>query len=535
MRAESVPGAQIVDSRQWGVDAFAACGATLVAILCLFYPLLQNPIPPLLDYAGHISRIEVLHELLHGTGFSGMYRLDLGVVPNLGVDAICLPLVELGLAAEAAGRVLLFLTFAALAGGIVALHYANFRRFSVWPVLAMPFIVQVGTKWGFLAYLLTLGLGFCLAAFWRLTVERGLARAGVGLFLGSILLFFFHVGAFLLVACMIVAMEASDLAWQIHLDRRAGACVWHFRRLVICVVASALPLLLLTFAPMIEHHSGPPLATFLQRLSWVGFRGRAESLFSFAWAYDHRLDLLSLAAVLGLAFVGVATRRLRIKRAMVLPAAGLCLIYLFVPDGWYGTAALPDRLPLVLFMMGVAGTDLRLEAAWSRTGLASFVAVLALLRGMATETAWANADSKLMPLLATLNSLPEGSRIYSAFAYKGDFISDPGIIYYGMPAYMAMHRHGYYPHVFAIPGQNIVVATGIYSTAPTLPHNYRVDKPSPITADNDPYSAARLAFYDYALVIRPDGYPVRPPAFLKLISGNEEYALYKINKARNSR
>jgi hypothetical protein len=533
MRGQSAAGTQIVDNRRWGVDVLAACGATLVAIFGLFYPMLRNPIPPLLDYAGHISRIEVLHELLHGIGFSGMYRLDLAVVPNLGVDAICLPLVELGLSAEAAGHVFLCLTFAALAAGIIALHYANFRRWSLWPVLAMPFLIQIGTIWGFLAYLLTLGLGFCLAAFWRLTVERDLWRAGVGLLIGSVFLFFFHLGAYFLVTGMIVVMEAGDLAWQFYRDRRTNRC--SLQRLATCVVASALPLLLLAFAPMVQGGSRPPLASFLQRLSWAGFKTRAESLFSFPSAYDHRLDLASLAVVLALVLVAAATRRLRIKDAMVLPAVGLCLVYLFIPDGWYGTASLPDRLPIVLFMMAVAGTDLRLEAAWSRATFACFIAVLAFLRGMATEKAWANADAAVMPLLATLDSLPEGSRIYSAFAYKGEFISDPGVIYYGMPCYMAMHRHGFYPHVFAIPGQNIVLVTGIYSTAPPLPRNYRVDKPSPITPDNDPYSAARLAFYDYALVIRPEGYPVHPPAFLKRISGNQEYALYQINKPKSLR
>ena len=133
------------------------------AVGCLLYPVLNNSVPPLLDYAGHIARIGVLYDLIHGTGFSDMYRVHLAVVPNLAVDGIVLALMELGLSVEIAGRCFLALTLVTLASGVVVLHYATFRRFSVWPVLALAFIYQEIFFYGFINYLFGVGLAFCPA------------------------------------------------------------------------------------------------------------------------------------------------------------------------------------------------------------------------------------------------------------------------------------------------------------------------------------------------------------------------------------
>src|SRR5579863_1180679 len=62
--------------------------AALFALgLCaLLWPVISNPVPPLLDYGGHLSRVYVLYNLIHGAGFADMYRLHLAVIPDLAID-----------------------------------------------------------------------------------------------------------------------------------------------------------------------------------------------------------------------------------------------------------------------------------------------------------------------------------------------------------------------------------------------------------------------------------------------------------------
>ena len=495
----------------------------VLAIGCLLYPVIRNSIPPLLDYAGHISRVYVLYNLIHGTGFSDMYRYRMAVVPNLAVDGIVLGLMELGLSVETAGRCFLALTLVVLATGAVALHYATFRRFAVWPALAMPFIYQDIFFLGFINYLFGVGLAFCSVALWRLTERCSLATAGAILLLCSLALFFCHLLTLLLMLGMVIGIELGGLL------RPARSRSEHARRLVVALIAGGLPLALLFFAPLVADNAPPTLAAALQQLSVAALRLRLVGLLSVAWGYDHMIDLASIVCVLGVAAYGLIVGIVRIDARMVLPIAGLLGIYLVVPDGWFDTATLPERLPMVIAMMVVTATDLVPSRRWQLVALPVIIGVLALVRAAVVERAWRAADAAFQPVLAALETVPEGSRIYTAIAYKGDFGAIARLPYYELPGYAVIYRHAFYPHTFASFSQNLVYRQPAYEAAPEMPHNYRVDRPSWVKPD-DPYAPALLAFYDYALVINPDYWPERPPANLLPVLSGPDYTLFRINR-----
>lgn len=495
----------------------------VVAVGCLLYPVVSNNVPPLLDYAGHISRIAVLYDLIHGTGFSDMYRVHLAVVPNLAVDGIVLGLMELGLSVEIAGRCFLALTLVALASGVVVLHYATFRRFSVWPVLALAFIYQEIFFYGFINYLFGVGLAFCSAGLWRLTERRSLATGGAVLLICSLALFFCHLLTLLLMLGMVIGMELGGLLWP------GRARAEHVSRLVVAVIAGGLPLVLLLFAPLIADNAPPTLASAMQQLSMSALRLRLSGLLSVAWGYNHALDLASILCVLLVAGYGVVAGIARCDVRMFLPIAGLLVIYLLVPDGWFDTATLPERLPMVIAMMVVTATDLVAVRRWQRVVLPLIIVVLALVRGTVVERAWQSANAAFAPVLAALETLPEGSRIYTAVAFKGDFGAIARRPYYELPGYAAIYRHAFYPHTFAIASQNIVIRQPAYEAAPEMPHNYRVDRPKWIAPAN-PYDPVLLAFYDYALVVNPDYWPTQPPANVVPVLTGPDYTLFRITR-----
>ncbi len=383
----------------------AIAAALAFAIAFLLYPVIRNSIPPLYDYVGHISRVFVLYNLIHGTGFAGMYRIHLAVVPNLAVDGVVLSLMELGLPAEVAGRGFLVLMLLALALGVIALHYAAFRRLSIWPVIALPFLYQDVLFWGFLNYLLGVGLALATAAIWRLNERANLARAGIILLLCSLVLFFTHLLAVLLMLGLVVGVELSGLLRHGNSRKRHA-----WLRLAVAVLAAGAPLILLFFAPLIADNHPPTLASAMQQLNLRSLELRLKALLWFSWGYNPTLDVVSLYTMFGLGAYALIRGLIRLDIPSLLPISGLVAIYLVVPDGWFHTAYLPTRLPLVIFLLAVAATDIVPRRRWERAGLLLIVVALTATRGIAVEQAWQSADAAFQPLFTAFPAIPAGSR-----------------------------------------------------------------------------------------------------------------------------
>jgi hypothetical protein len=486
--------------RRGEVAAIAA--VTAIAISLVLYPVIVNATPPLIDYIQHLSSVFVLHNLIHGDGFADMYRIHLAVVPNLGVVGVVLPLLELGLPAEAAGRWLLVLTFLALSAGVLSLHYAAFRRISVWPVLALPFLYQDFLFYGFINYLLGVGLAMIAAAIWRLNAEVNLWRAGIVLLISALVLFFTHLIAQLLVFGLVVGVELSGVL-RLGSSRRANA----WQRLAVAVAAAGAPLALLLFAPLVADHDPPSLHAALQQLTVQSVVLRAKALFWFTWAYDPTLDAASQAGVVALGAYVLLRGLIRFDVPSFLPILGLVAIYLVVPDGWFNTSYLPNRLPMVIFLISVAATDVVSRQAWERTGLLLIVAVLAVTRGLAVER-------------------PDGSRIYAADAER-TFRGMRRLPIAQLACYAPLYRHIFCPETKANPTDYWIVPQPPYDAAPHEPRSYQTEGSIGAPPD-DPYAPALLGFYDYALIVHPTLWPQSPPPSLKPLLVTADYTLFQI-------
>ncbi|MDR3535678.1 MAG: hypothetical protein P4L71_04180 [Acetobacteraceae bacterium] len=494
----------------------------LVGIACLLYPVLDNTIPPLMDYPGHLSRVYILYDLLHDHIFGEMYQYRFVIVPNLAVDGICLGLMELGLSAEISGRVFVAITVVVMAGGVLAWHYAIFRRWSCCPMLIFPFIYHDIFFYGFINYFFGIGVAFLGAAIWRLNEGRRLPGPLLILLLFSILLFFSHLMALLIMVGLIVGRGLGSQVLRRHRSKSA------MLRLLAGAAVGLLPLGLLAFAPLLGESSPLSFAAITRQLSLAVLVSRFTLLRNVTWGYDHVTDLVSLACLAVIAGYVLLVRALRVDLASVVPFVGLIAVYLIVPEYIFGTSYAVERLPIVIFMTVVGSTDMVMRQRWERIALPGLLVALSLLRGAAVESAWARANAAFSPLLAALDRVPAYARIYSANAVNGTIASLVRMPFGSLPGYAVIRRNAYFSGTFAIPSQNLVVRQPRYAAGPPTPGFYHAGQPTTLNDPHDPYTDAQLAFYDYALIINPELWPNQPPANLKPVVAGPGYTLFAI-------
>ncbi|MDE3177854.1 MAG: hypothetical protein KGM15_17265, partial [Pseudomonadota bacterium] len=218
-------------------DALAAprVAGALYAGLCAIAaaPAWLWPIPRANDIVNHWARL-TLYGMAPGDPLRGLYRLHLGLIPNLGLDALYLVLQPFA-SPQTAARLALALAIVLPALGAFALHRALFARPSptIW---AIPFLsYNVATTGGLLNFSIGMGLAFLALAFVVRRGERLGPREALALNLFGVALFFCHLIAWGAFALLFGLMRVGTL--------RAAPGVL-LRRGLYVVAAQAAPLLL---------------------------------------------------------------------------------------------------------------------------------------------------------------------------------------------------------------------------------------------------------------------------------------------------
>ena len=178
-------------------------------------PLLMADTPPIFDYPSHLARVHILAHLDAVPAFASNFTADSLLLPNVLSDLVLLALAP-ALGIELAGKVLLGLLLVLTVTGTLALGSAATGRPSVWPLLAAALAWNEVMLWGFLNYLLGVGLLLWgLAAWLHLgRLSRGGQLAAGAAF--AVVLLLAHMVAFGLFAVGIAALELGH-AWTARL------------------------------------------------------------------------------------------------------------------------------------------------------------------------------------------------------------------------------------------------------------------------------------------------------------------------------
>jgi len=405
-------------------------------------PLLMVEVPPLFDYPNHLARMGLLRDLPGSDPLQRYYEIRWRPLPNLGMDLL-VPTLARVLPLAAAGKVFIVAVFGVLAAGTALLQRAATGRWSIWPLFAFLLLYSRVLLWGFLNYLLGVGLALVAAAVWIAMAQRNaLARVLLSSAL-ALALFFSHLMACAVYAVIVAGYELGA-AWRARLGSPGPAIA----RLVLAGLPFLPPLAILLLA---GEGGG------LGAISYGSVVRKVDLLFSIFDNYDRIFDVACFAIVVVGAGYAFARRRLVIVPALRWPLALLALVYLATPSQLMTASAVDHRLPLVIGLVLAAATSApklapRTVRAVALAGLALFLSRMGVI---AVE--WHRADAADERYIAILDRVPVGSRLAVAFP-SGAIHSDP-VPKTHLPTLAIIRRQAFVPTLFAFRGQQPLAFT----------------------------------------------------------------------------
>ncbi len=377
----------------------------LVFLLVSAIPLLTHPLPPLEDYANHVSRMQVLADHGANANLARYYEIDWEILPNLMMDLIVPFIAKATGNVYLAGQIFMMGIFALIMSGTFVLNRALFSRWSMLPLIAFPLLYNYMFLIGILNYFFGIGLALWALAGWIALREKPWPARFVLSAVLAAALYLCHLFAVGVYGLGLLAFEVHYLARTARLPYRGG-----FTRRLASFCCAGLPFL--------------PLAGFLLTSSTWGHAkewswestGKLDGLLYVIETYS---DIVAFALTFAVAVAGAWALKLRILRVhsmlpLLLVVGGL--VYVALPRMLFASYLADQRLPIALAFMVVA--CFRAEFAQETIRRLFLVGTLGLLAARVAEVdiAWANAEPATTELRESLRKVARGSKILVAYA-----------------------------------------------------------------------------------------------------------------------
>lgn len=378
------------------VRIWLACPAVL---LLAALPILINRHPPLVDYPWHVARIVALSRWGESSFIQEHFRLSSLLVPNLGLETMVLPLLEV-LPLVAAMDVFLVACFALILGGTVALHRLLHGGWSWWPLVAAVFLYNWILLYGFLGYVLGIGLFLCATAAWLALREHSW---WLRLLVGSVFavaLFFVHMITLGLYA---VAVAGYELQRAFLGPRRLDA---RLAGLALGAGQFVLPLVLFLIA-------SPTRVVVGGEWQYKAFEKFASPLATLTIGH-FGVDVATIVGLGIAAMIILCYGRIRLAGQFGLGLVLLVLAFLTLPHAMNWVGLVDVRVPAALLFVFVAA--LRIEfrnrrAAWALAGI--FAAIFVARVGISAAQ-WARFDELADAYRTALAAMTPESSLFVA-------------------------------------------------------------------------------------------------------------------------
>jgi hypothetical protein len=367
----------------------------IIAALLAVVPVAMTRYLPLLDAAGHESRILALKDILvSGTG-SPFYGLDTLLLPNVGFDLPGLVMAA-WMSPQLVGRLFfaasIILTFA----GVAVLGRVVLGRWRFVALASGLLLYNLFTLMGFLSYQMGIALLFWALA-GRILLERAAApvRLSLGALFGIVLLLC-HVSAFAIYAVMLAGL-ALDL-----LVRRQRSLLQ-----VVAIGVETVPALFL-FTRMSTGGEGH------MRYDLPFWHAKIFDAVKTVSSGSEAGDVAFVVGALAVAVLLLGCGRTRLARPFIPGLVVLGVLFFAVPPHVSGGSYVDSRIPVVIALLALASIDFRVR----RPRLALAMLVVAggayLAKQVAIAALWYNEGRSLSRLAADFSKLPEGAVLLQA-------------------------------------------------------------------------------------------------------------------------
>jgi hypothetical protein len=247
--------------------------------------------------------------------------------------------------------------------------------------------------------------------------------------------------------------------------------------------------------------------------------------------------------------IAAGTKRLRIARGIVIPAALFFAAYPFVPFFLMATAWVNQRLPIMAVFLLFAGTLPLFPSRVAARVVAALFAMLILARTAEIAGVWNGHNAVLADFRHVIAPVRPGDRVLVAQAERN---ADPAAMVNNpdsvramrdndstmhLPALLVIEHRAFWPLLFSAPTKQPVLVLPPYDAISLpegeLPWIGGLADPGPDALRWAPYLDGWERKFDWVLVMRPadapDGYTLLPDRLDPATKG-EVAALYRIRK-----
>jgi hypothetical protein len=215
-----------------------------------------------------------------------------------------------------------------------------------------------------------------------------------------------------------------------------------------------------------------------------------------------------------------------------MPCFAVGVSFVLLPKHLFSSVFVDDRVAVALAFVFVACTAPgRLSLAGERL-VAAAIAVLFVVRIAALQAAWDDYNRDYTAYLKALEAMPEGQVLGAAIAYEGTSWDRRRPPLYHFPNLATITRHAFYPSIFTLQSAQPLALKPPYRALADSQEKLMIFRTAgprgPEALAAAPFEYERLNLFDYVLVIREHLIKAPRPAFMKRISGGNDFSLYKI-------
>ena len=393
----AAPFAPTAVKREW--SALQAVVIFFVFLLIAAIPILTHPLPPLEDYANHVSRMQVMADAGRNEFLAKYYEIDWEPLPNLMMDLI-VPSIAKVVNVYLASQIFQMMIFTLIMSGVFALNRALFKRWSMLPLIAFPLLYNYMFLIGVMNYFFGIGLALWGLAVWIVLRNRPWPARYVLSALFCLALYLCHLFA---VGVYGLGLMAFEIWFALSIERSP----WAWR--AVRFGCAGIPFLLLV--PLLLTSSTWGHA---REWDWESL-GKLDGLIFVVETYSDIVAFILTVVVIVAGIWAARNKMLRVHPLLMPMLIAGGIVYMAMPRVLFASYLADQRLPIAIAFMAVACFRLEMKQEFVRRLF--LIGSLGLLAARVAEVdiAWANAAPATLEMRESLKKIQRGSKVLVAY------------------------------------------------------------------------------------------------------------------------